>query len=524
MPVPVNTALPSASGIGQQGQPISWDVGSWTNSPDSYDQKLFRDGVLISGASSPYIPTISDVGHKLLVRIVANNVSGDSLPALTLIPRFAVYKSTVGGAPPTIILQNNTQEMTHFRVSPNGLYAAYTLFYNFDMGTPPIAIEDGANYTNTEVVVIQLSDGAIVGRVPHDPPYLNTNCPWLPDSSAILFHTTEPSLSSNGKSAIAKFLLSSGLTSTVYNPAYNCSDPHVSFGGKIAFGRGGGAANTINILSGGVETQLTTPTLFGFPGAGDTDPKWNSTGDKIACSRRVGVGLYRVVVVTLNPATNAFISELEIVPAGSTAAIDGTPEWSSDDQLIIWHVDPEDRASNGLYMMSATGTGRTRIPTPPNIFPSQPTFELTGGSGPTVPVYFSGQFLPIFPAKPVAIAIPRISAGAPLVGVAKMALPGTYFPNSVLTSAPTSYLRQWYVAGVKGTGLGSTTLSYIPVEADVGKALTFQEVPINSGGNGAPNVSLPSEYVILTPPAPPTVATLPACFPGYPPIFLNNED
>lgn len=66
-------------------------------------------------------------------------------------------------------------------------------------------------------------------------------------------------------------------------------------------------------------------------------------------------------------------------------------------------------------------------------------------------------------------------------------------------TAPTSYAYQWKVNGVNGTGIGSTTNTYIPATADIGKSLTC----VVTGTNAAGSVSIttaPTSAVVAAAP------------------------
>jgi hypothetical protein len=80
---PANAARPSISGTARDGQLLSANNGSWTNSPSSYTyqwQRCASDGGgcgAISGADSQhYTVSSTDVGHRLRVRVTASNAGG----------------------------------------------------------------------------------------------------------------------------------------------------------------------------------------------------------------------------------------------------------------------------------------------------------------------------------------------------------------------------------------------------------------------------------------------------------------
>lgn len=64
---------------------VTCSPGTWLNSPTGYSYTWQRTGSNISGAtSSTYTLTSSDVNQAITCSVVANNASGDSLPAFSL--------------------------------------------------------------------------------------------------------------------------------------------------------------------------------------------------------------------------------------------------------------------------------------------------------------------------------------------------------------------------------------------------------------------------------------------------------
>ena len=82
---PANNGAPSISGTVQQGQTLSADVGSWTNSPTGFTYQWLRCdasgagcGAISGAAASSYVPSSDDVGNTLEVTVTASNSSGGS--------------------------------------------------------------------------------------------------------------------------------------------------------------------------------------------------------------------------------------------------------------------------------------------------------------------------------------------------------------------------------------------------------------------------------------------------------------
>ncbi len=81
---PVNTALPTISGIVQVGQTLSASTGTWSNSPASWAYQWQNEGSAISGATAAtYTLTSGDIGGLITVVVTATNLAGSSVPAIS---------------------------------------------------------------------------------------------------------------------------------------------------------------------------------------------------------------------------------------------------------------------------------------------------------------------------------------------------------------------------------------------------------------------------------------------------------
>lgn len=99
---PSNTAPPSISGTPQQGQTLTADVGSWTNSPTTYlfdwqrcdIDTLFGCVDIPAATSKTYTARADDLGYRLRVLVTARNAVGrdtaTSAPTGVVIPRAGV--------------------------------------------------------------------------------------------------------------------------------------------------------------------------------------------------------------------------------------------------------------------------------------------------------------------------------------------------------------------------------------------------------------------------------------------------
>ena len=75
---PVNTLLPSISGIAQEGQTLSANVGTWTHSA-VFTFQWKKDGSNIAAATEEtYVPVTGDIGSTITVAVTATNSSGSA--------------------------------------------------------------------------------------------------------------------------------------------------------------------------------------------------------------------------------------------------------------------------------------------------------------------------------------------------------------------------------------------------------------------------------------------------------------
>lgn len=76
---PVNTLLPSISGIAEEGQTLTANVGQWTGAGIVYTYQWNADGSPIGGATgASYLVANGDVGDPITVTVTATNGSGSA--------------------------------------------------------------------------------------------------------------------------------------------------------------------------------------------------------------------------------------------------------------------------------------------------------------------------------------------------------------------------------------------------------------------------------------------------------------
>ncbi len=98
---PVNTVLPTISGVLTIAQILTATNGTWTNSPTSYTYQWKRNGVAIGGAtSSTYTTVVADSGATITVTVTASNASGSTsaTSATSAMRTLAFYDEFSGGS------------------------------------------------------------------------------------------------------------------------------------------------------------------------------------------------------------------------------------------------------------------------------------------------------------------------------------------------------------------------------------------------------------------------------------------
>src|ERR1700730_6129882 len=87
-PPPANTAVPTVTGVAQQGQTLTEHHGSWSNEPTGFKYQWLqcdsagKNCVAIAGAANQtYVLLAGDVGHTIAVEETASNEGGASAPA-----------------------------------------------------------------------------------------------------------------------------------------------------------------------------------------------------------------------------------------------------------------------------------------------------------------------------------------------------------------------------------------------------------------------------------------------------------
>jgi hypothetical protein len=84
-PIPLNVTIPVITGVVQVGNVLTAGVGTWANAPISYSYQWYDSamGMIPMATSSTYSPNAMNIGHTLVVSVVATNAVGPSAPAFS---------------------------------------------------------------------------------------------------------------------------------------------------------------------------------------------------------------------------------------------------------------------------------------------------------------------------------------------------------------------------------------------------------------------------------------------------------
>jgi hypothetical protein len=112
-PIPANKTRPSISGVKAQGSLLTGVAGAWTNTPTSYTYRWQRcdtagancsliTTTTTSATSTTYTLAAADVGHTIVLRVVAANAYGSSNSSASAPTAVVAAGKPVSSAPPTI--------------------------------------------------------------------------------------------------------------------------------------------------------------------------------------------------------------------------------------------------------------------------------------------------------------------------------------------------------------------------------------------------------------------------------------
>ncbi len=507
--VPVNSGLPTITGTAQVGQTLTGTTGSWTGTaPISYSQQWQRcTGATcnpISGATSlTYVPVAADVGQTLRLQVTASNASGPSLPANSAAT--ATVTAAAGAVPvnsglPTI---TGTAQVGQTLTGTTGSWT----------GTAPISYSQQWQRC-TGATCNPISGATSLTYVPVAADVGQTLRLQVTASNA-----SGPSLPANS-AATATVTAAGG---TAVSDSFTRADALTLGAGWSATTKVGGSSCLLAISanqaaypagkSGTCEQYWTADptqtdgvgsfTVTALPPEGgeiDVEGRMQALGTSQAVlyegawlRHTAGPDTYYIVrrnsngswttLATINGPDTAVGDQLAFKLAGSSLSIHRKPAGASTWTQII-------------------ATSDTTIPGPGRL-----GLEFYNASGAKADDWTISPDLP--GSSPGAVPV---NSGLPTItGTAQVGQTLTGTTGSWTGTAPISYSQQWQrCTGATCNPIsGATSLTYVPVAADVGQTLRLQVTASNASGPSLPANSAATATVTAAAGAVPVNSGLP---------------
>jgi hypothetical protein len=135
--VPLNIQPPTIYGIPTAGQTLNGTPGQWSLSPSGFLYQWTRNGVNIPGATSAtYTLVTADEGASLALAVIAQNIRGNSLPAISNLLGPIAAPLAISGVPVTTAALG--VPYAGFTVTGSGGWTPYS--YNLTAGRWPNGI------------------------------------------------------------------------------------------------------------------------------------------------------------------------------------------------------------------------------------------------------------------------------------------------------------------------------------------------------------------------------------------------
>jgi hypothetical protein len=304
--------------------------------------------------------------------------------------KFAIYLSTLSGAPQTLFMSDPKREINHARVSPDRTRVAFTR-YNIFNGDGEALETNG--YDETEAIICRIDGAKCEIVLPSRKGIMSANAYWTPDGQNLLFVSSD---TPNNVPAIKMLNVATHRITPIYAPDdLVVVDPHQIDATLVMPGR---VRNNLHMselyifdTKTKVRRQLTAPKFKNFkrmdPPLGDHDPKLSPDGKTVAVMRHMAQDEWHIVLVDVATGAEKDISKPD--------AVDAVPEWSSDGKLLIfWSVDRTNLKQSGLYTMRPDGTARKRVPLPGGNFYTMPAFLPGEGADPDSRIIYSRKIEP----------------------------------------------------------------------------------------------------------------------------------
>lgn len=306
------------------------------------------------------------------------------------VPQYGIYAAQIDGQNVRLLVGDDSREMTHARVSPDGQWLTFTRYNNKNWRG---RAEEESGYMETEILLARSDGTGLQVAVPPVKDALNANSSWLPDGSGIIYVSTD---NPERKPTLMQFTLADKKKTRLPTPPHLLvSDPHI-VNDRLVF-PSIDPVGKVDVLwtmriDGADARQLTRP--FVPPDAktdkfhlGDYDPRLSPQGDRVAFMRMMPDGHWHSVVQDLR-------SGVELDLTSGRSGHDATPEWSSrGDALVLWHIDTKDHKEMGVYRVNPDGTDRRMVPLPRGFLHSHPGFFPNGnGKMPERIIYSAKRF------------------------------------------------------------------------------------------------------------------------------------
>ncbi len=486
---PVNAAVPTLSGIVQQGQTLTADNGNWINTPTSFTRQWLRCDpqgagcTAIGGATgATYVPVAADVGATLAVAVTASNAGGAGAPATSATTAaVAPLTPTLVSAPTITGTAKQGATLTEHHGSWTNSPTSYT--YQWQrcdaLGSSCLPIGDATGQT----YLLQAADvGAtlVVGEIA-----ANGGVPSTPAASQATAVVVAAPPVNQGAPTISG-VVQQGHTLTLAHGAW--SNQPSSYqdqwlrcdgDGQSCIPIDGATATTYAVVAADVDARLAVREVAGNAG-GQSAPAGSAP---------------TIVVTPAVPSTTGTPSIAGTAQQGHTLTV----------QHAVWANSPTSYAYQ-WRRCTALGTsclpiggaiGQSYVPVSDDVGSTLVVAETAANAG--------GNSLPaISPATAVVLSAPPVDQTPPTISGTARQGQTLVVVHGTWTNQPTSYRQQWYRCtgdgGSCATIAGATDTSYVLTADDVGHPLAVAEIATNAGGDSPPATSVRTVPVAPPPP------------------------
>ena len=333
------------------------------------------------------LPNIKIHSNKILVillilTLIATCSSVNITSAEVTEDLFGIYSATLDGKNLHLIISNQTQEMSHPRVSPNGEWITFTRYTQVGQnGT----CEESNGYIETEIMLVKTDGTNLQTLIPPKKYAMNANSSWSPNGEYVIYITTE---TPNHMPMLAKINIDSKEIEFFKTPKnLIVTDPNqvndwICFPGRV---NNFCQQNIWMMKSDGSEVILVTNKNITARHKnldfmlGDYDPHFSPDASKIGFMRYFGGFEWHIVIVDVKTGietdlTEPLLGENSISattsnPTENSIFADTVPTWSPCGDLILFrHIELPKIEKIGLYTMKPDGSERKKINLPKGYF------------------------------------------------------------------------------------------------------------------------------------------------------------